>query len=206
MPGFEINGRGRGPSNSTETLREHRWLISQLGPIRSSQNSNALLFAKELTLPDFRAERQEILGGTLWYKFAKSVKWEDCRVLFYDTGEILPKLYEWRDKVFSLANGIGIHSSAPSKQGNDSGYKQQCIFELLDGVGDAVYTVNLFGAWPSQISEGNLDYTSSAIKLVTVTLTYDYATNEKGGKSGSMISYATVNKNVSVEWFPSYHD
>lgn len=172
MPGFKINNGGDGPNNNVETLREHRWLISQLGPI---QSSNALLFAKELTLPDFRAERQEILGGALWYKFAKSVKWEDCRVLFYDTGEILPKLYEWRDKVFSITNGIGIHSTAPSKKGTDSGYKHECTFELLNGVGVSAFIIYLVGAWPSQISEGNLDYTSSAIKLVTVTLTYDYA-------------------------------
>jgi hypothetical protein len=177
MPGFNINNQGSGPSNNTETLREHRWLIKQLGSIT---DGNTLLFAKELTLPDFRAERQEVLGGTLWYKFAKSVKWEDCRVLFYDTGEIVPQLYKWRHKVFNVANGIGVHSSAPTKGGMDAGYKQQCIFELLDGKGVAVHTVNLIGAWPSQISEGNLDYTSSAIKLVTVTLTYDYATAGPG--------------------------
>lgn len=164
MPGFKIGGAGDGPSSGIETLRQHRWLITKLGPIGTEN----LLVARDLVLPEYRIDRQEILGGLIYYKFAKSVKWEDISVTFYDTGKILDELCKWKQLVYDNSSGIKKHSP-------NGGYKQDCIFELLDGTGSPLNTITAKNAWPASIAQGQLSYTSTEIKVVTVTLAYDFA-------------------------------
>ncbi len=153
---------GVGPSNTQEILRNHRWLIKQLGPI----NPDKLIFAKEVSLPELRIDRQEILAGLNWYKFAKSTKWEDVTVSLYDEGTLLADIGNWRDQVYTPDGGIQSHDT----------YKQDCVFSLLNGDGLSVYDVTLTGAWPANISHSKLSFSDNQIKLITLTIAYDYAT------------------------------
>lgn len=166
MPGFNIGGGGDGPDSKLELLFNHRWIIEQLGPISRDQ----LIIARDLMLPDLKIERQEINGGTIIYKFAKSVKWDDVQVTFYDDGNILNEIRDWLELVYT--NDEGIKSHAPS-----GGYKQECKFKLLGGEGKAINTIVLKNAWPVSVSQGKLTYTNSDIKLITLTLAYDWAEN-----------------------------
>lgn len=165
MPGFVTGGSGGpGPSSGVETLREHRWRITQLGPM----DRDTLLFARDLTLPDNKINELEILGSFLIYKFAKSVRWDDVTVVFYDDGRLLNEMNTWRDLVYTNDDGIKVHSPG-------SGYKQDAEFQLLDGMGSPINTVRLKNAWPKNISQGRLTYTSSNIKQITLVLAYDFA-------------------------------
>lgn len=165
MPGFIVGGSGGpGPANTVETLREHRWLISEFGPI----SPNSLLIAKEVTLPTGDIEEQQILGGLIWYKFAKAVKWDDATVVFYDDANIEPEIEKWKKLVYDNSSGIGKHN--PS-----SGYKKKCTFQLLGGDGSVLQQVVLNNAWPKRIAHGKLSYTSSEIKMITVTMAFDWA-------------------------------
>jgi hypothetical protein len=163
IPGFNIGGSGDGPANTIETLRQHRWIIRKLGPI----GRESLIVAKEVTLPELRLERQEILGGLIWYKYAKAVKYEDAQVIFYDTGKFLQEIQAWQDKVYKLDTGIGSH--VPGK-----GYKLDSQFDLLDGSGNTVNSYTFKNSWPALIAQGKLSYTDSEIKVVTITLAYDW--------------------------------
>lgn len=163
MPGFMINGSGgsdRDPPNTIELLFSHRWYIETLGPI----NAKELISCKDLSLPDMKLDRQEVLGGLIWYKFAKSVRYEDAQVTFYDNNQITEKLEDWRKKIFTLKGGIQPHKD----------YKKDVIFVLTDGTGGTMQRYKLKYAWPSVISPGKLTYASSDIKLVTVSITFDY--------------------------------
>jgi hypothetical protein len=165
MPGFIIGGQGGpGPANTAEPLRNHRWAIETLGPV----SSNTLLIARDLQLPDLKLERQEVLGGLLWYKFAKAVKWDDALVAFYDDGSIAGDIQQWIDLVYTNAAGVQSHSPG-------SGYKKTCKFNLLNGDGSTEESMMLFNAWPVSKSEGKLSYTDSQLKLVTLTLAFDWA-------------------------------
>ncbi len=42
------------------------------------------------------------------------------------------------------------------------------------------YAYDLVGSWPSVIRHGDLTYTSSDVKIVEVTLTYDFAVARSG--------------------------
>jgi hypothetical protein len=164
MPGFNIK-TGDGPSNTQEFLRQNRWRIKQLGPVT---DQDVVLFARDLNLPEYRIDQQEILGGLLYYKFAKSVKWQDVQVTLYDINKTLDELIKWRDQVYTNAAGIQVHST----------YKKDSIFELLDGNGSPLKKITLKNSWPVSIAQGQLTYTSSEVKLITITLAYDFAEAE----------------------------
>jgi hypothetical protein len=162
LPGFAINGRGGVLSNKVELLFNHRWIIERLGPI----DQRACLVARDLGLPDTKIDRQEVLGGLLYYKFAKSVRWDDAIVTFYDDQTIYSQLLNWQSKVYSVKTGIGQHHPG-------GGYKMDSVFALTDGEDVTLETIILKNSWPAQISPGKLSYTNSDIKLITVTLAFD---------------------------------
>ena len=168
MPGFKIeNYDSNGPPNTVETARSHRWFISKLGPV-GNENDIFIKLAKEMTLPTWKVEQLNVLGASLNYKFAKNVKWEDITITFYDTISITQKLEDWRNKVHKNDTGIGNH-------GISGGYKDTCEFTEVDGKGVTIRKVTLNGSWPSTVGYGKLSYADSSIKLVELTLTYDYA-------------------------------
>ena len=87
-----------------------------------------------------------------------------------------------------LASGIGTHS--PS-----GGYKQESKFDLLDGSGATINSYTLKNSWPINISQGKLTYTDTEIKIVTVTLAYDWAEGIDTAKNPSVPS-STPNINL----------
>ena len=181
MPGFNIpskaGGGGTGPSNKVEFHRQHRWFIESLGipPIGGSRPGSGAqgvaakaLFAQSLQLPSLEFEQEEIKSPSLVYKVAKRAKWKNCVVKFYDVYGLYKKLEEWQKKIWSPENGI---QSAID-------YKGEPIFVLVDGKGQPKQRYLLKGAYPLNIDHGELSYTSSEVKILTVTYAYDYATIE----------------------------
>jgi hypothetical protein len=137
MPGFLVNRGGDGPVITIETLRSHRWRISNLGPV----NRNDIVYAKDVSFPDSKFDVLEVLGTHLYYKYAKSVRWDDVLVAFYDARGIMQDLYNWKDQVADITEGLKSH--APS-----GGYKYNVTIELLSGSGAVIYEATLVNAWP----------------------------------------------------------
>jgi len=160
MPGFEIGTGGGGPANNLPTLRQHRWEITQLGPVTSS-----LDVARDLQLPNFNVEREKVWGANSTYKYAKGVDWEDVTVAFYDLFDIYGRLKKWMDTVWTPEQGL--HPAGD--------YKMESFFKMLDSRGAVIQTFKLVNSWPVKVSHGPLSYTSSEIKYTQVTLSYDWA-------------------------------
>ncbi len=168
MPGFRIGGYGGEMPNTLEPARANRWIIKNLGPVTKRY---AMFVAKDLTLPQWKVDKLEIMGGVLWYKFAKSIKWDDITISFYDIPQpnysAFREINKWIDLVHTNENGIKKHGG--------SGYKMDCVFEELDGNGTTVRSIRLKNAWPNGFNWGKLTYTSSDLKLIELTLSYDWA-------------------------------
>jgi hypothetical protein len=168
MPGFNIAGYGGDLVSTLEPARAHRWVIQQLGPITQR---GAMLVAKELNLPQWKTERIEILGTTLWYKFAKNVKWDDIQVTFYDIPQpeysAFDEINKWRDLVHTNKTGILKHGG--------NGYKRDCVFQEQDGKGESIRNIRLKNAWPASMTWGKLSYVSTDLKIIDLTLSYDWA-------------------------------
>ena len=175
MPGFNI-GAGAGgsePSNTTELNRNHRWRIISLGENTIPRQS--LIFAKSLQLPGFTIEEETVQGAAIRYKFAKIVSWEDVTITFYDNVGLVDNLLKWQNLVYDSGAGI--------KLAND--YKKSSSFELTDGNGaTAGPTYFLINSWPKSLSHSQLSYEDSEIKLINLTLSYDWAEVFAGTASG----------------------
>jgi hypothetical protein len=199
MPGFAIGG-GSGLSNTARFHREHRWEIITLGipsgasgvgrpNLRTITRSSAggggdptKLYAKSIQLPALSFENEEVQGASHTYKFAKKAAWDDLTITFYDTFGLYKSLKTWQDMIWTPEDGIGVADK----------YKGNPIFGLTDEQGSLVQRYQLVGAYPRKISHGDLSYTNSDIKLLSVVFTYDWAqiTLEDNAGGGSNLTNA----------------
>jgi hypothetical protein len=164
MPGFQIDQADDGQSLKIDKdiKRAHRWRIVKFGP---TLETNQMLFAKSVTMPDIGFEEANVLGSSIAYKFAVKPEFGDVVVAFYDVEALEPKIREWQSKVWSAKNGIG--------KADD--YKDLVELYLTDGTGEPVDNSWAFvNAWPKIVNHGELLYDSSEFKLVTVTISYDW--------------------------------
>lgn len=171
MPGFKINDVGKGAPASVKPIMSYSWEVTSLGSGKGAIDKDLLIFSESCTLPRFTATKEEVQGAVLTYKYASGVKWEDVKLTFYDVvpekskTTIAVALDDWRDKVYTSEQGLGM--------AND--YKQDSILSIIDATGAGIYKWTLHGSWPSSIGDSQLTYTSSNVKLVDVTITYDDA-------------------------------
>ena len=175
MPGFNIGGNAqREPSNvEKDPFRVHRWRIVNLGVGGTGGSSGSIfrpptlaLYAKSLTLPSFNVEEEVVIGASVKYKFAKLASFEDVVITFYDTIGIYDGILDWQQDVWDKTNGVRMAER----------YKRNAQFCLTDGQGRDTGTVFLLiGCWPKQVSHSALTYDSSELKLINLTLSYDWA-------------------------------
>lgn len=176
MPGFNIVTTGgdaakEQPSATFELNRAHRWKIQQLVVGAKSLITEAnLVYVKSITLPAFNVEEEIIKGGSISYKFAKGINWEDVTVVFYDVEGILEQIEKIRQLVWTPDSGL--------MAAND--YKGITEFWLTNGDGDPTRKFFLENSWVKNISHSDLTYTSSDIKEVTLVISYDWAREEPG--------------------------
>ena len=179
MPGFNIRRTSiadpNQPFHTVETVRDHRWVLRDLGFAGLVTDT----VAKTVSLPNIEFESQEIIGGFVYYKYAKAMKVGTFSISFYETLQTFEKLKAgWFDKVGNIREGIKAHDQ----------YKKKVMVALIDGLGEDVYTVIFNGAWPKTLELGTLSYESSEIKLINVTCEFDFMTEKFGSSEFPMSS------------------
>jgi hypothetical protein len=177
MPGFIVNDVGGGSASRAaagiKPVYNYTWDINSLfeDPINTTR-----LLAKDATMPTFTITKDTVDGSSLTYKYAGMVVWEDIKVTFYDVvlggdspGSIQLKastiFKTWRETVWS--NSTGLRSPSDYKK------ESKISTYTLDWQAETVWT--LHGSWPSVVKEGDLTYTNTDIKVVEVTISYDWA-------------------------------
>lgn len=194
MPGFQVSGGlsrsvGEGVSLNHMPFYQHTWNIPHFGG-DSVGKEDARAFCRDVTLPTFSVEKEEVQGSSLTYKYASNVNWDDVRITFYDipvsnddegasnNKNLWKKLKDWRRQVWNENDGIGMAGIDHSGAGGGhviAGYKQNTNIHYFSGDAEQHVTWQLFGSWPQSIRDGDLTYTTSEIKLVEVVLSYDWA-------------------------------
>ena len=143
----------------------YTWSIDQL----LGEVLDLPVLAKDITLPTFTVVKEEVEGGSLRYKYASGVQWEDVKITFYHIGkgggDALYFLHKWRANVWTPEFGL---------QGPNI-YKKNSKISVYDAQGTWIYSWELIGSWPQTIKEGDLTYTSSDVKIVEVVISYDWA-------------------------------
>ena len=168
MPGFNIgeNNQAQQPGATVETARQHRWKFATLDAVK-----DILLYAHKAGRPKIEFDRAQLHHGQDVIWFPGKQKWLPIDISFYHVitnTDTAFQIYQWwSTKV------IDISSSAINLT------KQTCTLEMLNGVGAAIYRYTMYGCWPSKVTPDELDYTSSKISEVTITLEMDKAKEEQ---------------------------
>jgi hypothetical protein len=185
MPGFRIRDVGSTEDDAVNHRTEvyykytfkvdfNRILKGRTGAVgfparvANFNDPNAGVMVKDVVLPNFTVNKGTVKGAALEYKHAKSVTYDDVKVSWYDTEELLSTILLWRSTVWSPQLGLSATNE----------YKAISVIEQYlpsDGLTAPTREYKLINSWPSVIKHGELTYTDSEVNLVEVTLTYDWA-------------------------------
>lgn len=177
MPGFAVgpfipnNSINQKAPSRADYFYNYTWYAPRVVGYAIGVNPS-LIHLKEATLPTFTVGVEKYLGGSVEYKHAKSVSWDDVKFSWYDTQNLLPTIRRWRMSVWSAQDGL-----RPASEYKDT---TELTVYLPNGQYENMW--KLYGSWPSSIKYGDLTYSSSDVKSIEVTLSYDYAA-EFSGKS-----------------------
>lgn len=171
MPGFKVQLIGgdkyEGIAPTGKYYYTYHWTIEQLfGDYL--RNSSVTISAKEMSLPTFTVAKESITGGSLEYKYAKSVSYNDVSITWYDTLGMIDIIKKWRKSVWDPESGLAV-----AEQYKKTTRQRQYLPYEEGEKGDVSYV--LYGSWPSTIKYGDLTYVNSDVKIIDVSITYDYA-------------------------------
>lgn len=177
MPGFTVNGGfgghtylnggfvpGGTPGNAN-FYYNYTWEVGIIMNDVVGLNKTSIVL-KECSLPEVTIEKESYKGSFSEYKYAKGVTFSDVRMSFYDSYGLLNKINSWMGSVYDDTNGLNLAANYKS---------DSSIWSSLpnaDASSRQVYY--LYGSWPVSVKYGDLTYTGSDVKVVDLTLTYDY--------------------------------
>lgn len=196
MPGrFKGQEAFPGPSYTEETARNHRYLFETIGgrpwldPI--------VLWAFKATRPTPEIDEITIHSGQdEIYRPGKN-RWKPIEISFYErlrggnpetgestgerplTNQVAELIYGWwsgftgRDGSRGRNGVIDIRRSAIG--GAPQSYYRPVQLQLLDGVGNPVWTYHLADCWPVRVTPSDLSYADTEIATITFTLRYNKA-------------------------------
>lgn len=176
MPGFTINGFGAGaPANDIRPHYKYTWDIPSLFEsgvtTRVTAGRRPLIYAIDAGTPSWDFDKDEVQGSSLKYKYAKAVIWNDIKITWYDTTGLAEIIRDWRRMVWTPETGLKLPNE----------YKKESILRSLtfDWEDPVIWTLK--NSWPQAVKTGDLSYTTSEVKIVDVTVAYDWAVETPPG-------------------------
>lgn len=163
MPGFQVQDLGTPVPSQIDYYYSYTWSVPHIMGLAGTVPP--LILLRDATTPTFTANKENYIASSLEYKYAKSVTWDDIKLTWYDSVGLIDIIKGWRRSVWTPENGL--------KPANE--YKRDTILECFLPTDKIPYGWKLNGSWPSQIRSGELTYTNSDVKLVEVTVSYDWA-------------------------------
>ena len=124
---------------------------------------------KTAARPKFKYKPAEMNHNQEVSKFAGTQSWDPISLSWYDgeqNPDISKGIYQWLETVTNMHSIKVAHPSL---------YKKTGSLSMLDGAGQTNENWTLYGSWPSDVDWGKLEYTSTDIQTIDVTLTYDRA-------------------------------
>lgn len=128
-------------------------------------------FVKMASRPDITIEDTELnfLNETTW--ISGKAKWETITVTYYDVaGAQNSGLFSWLASVYDFTSPCRSMGSKPKD------YQGNGFIVMLDGCGGPLEKWTLGNLWPTSIKFGELDYGSSDVAEVELTLRYSNVT------------------------------
>jgi hypothetical protein len=165
MPGFNIEGAwAEGPNSMTELRRKHRWLFTI-----PSALVRATLYLQKAQRPQVKFGEAIMHHDQEQAYFAGKSEWSPISLEFYDaeqSPDVSKFIWDWVNRVCQIP---AVTVDPPGR------YKKKAQLEMRDGKGKATETWSLWNCWPVDTNWNELDYSSSDIALITVSMRFDRA-------------------------------
>jgi hypothetical protein len=125
-------------------------------------------YVKVASRPNLEVEETEInyLNAKTWIPGKAS--WQTMEVTYLDvaTADQAP-LFNWLASVYNFTDPVNL------EQGSQRGdYTATAILKMFDGCGALIETWTMQNVWPTGINFGEVDYSSSDICEISLTLRY----------------------------------
>lgn len=125
-------------------------------------------FVKVAARPNLEVEETEInfLNAKTWIPGKAS--WQTMSVTYLDvaTADAAP-LFSWLASVYNFTNPVTLEQGS-----RRSDYSAAATLKMFDGCGQLLETWEMEDVWPTGIDFGDLDYSSSDIAEIALTLRY----------------------------------
>lgn len=145
--------------------RKYRWAFEVQGLAVGDVPSH---YVKLAARPNLAIDETEInfLHGTDY--LPGKGKWESINVTYYDTdAKEMKPLWDWLASVYNFTDSEGIHQASTKRT-----YAGRGVLKLFDGCGNTMEVWELYDLWPTNINFGELDYSSSDVAEIELTLRY----------------------------------
>jgi len=172
MPGFMINKFGAdvgdGVAHTTETRRKHRWYFESIAG--GLLPSPILLLLKEAARPQFTFDEAVMEHNQETAYFAGKQKWAEVKLVWYDAEQpnnVSETMWQWIDSVVTFGGNLPVKIPGT--------YKKDAFIVMIKGDGSVNERWAMYGCWPKDVNWQSLDYGSSDIQTVEVSMRYDRA-------------------------------
>jgi hypothetical protein len=146
--------------------RKFRWTLK----IETACGEIPEHFVKTAARPKLEINETEInfLNGVDW--IPGKAKWQPISVTYRDAGnDALVALYDWMATIYDITRPVELN------MGERANYNAEAVLTMRDGCGNGMEEWRLFNVWPTNIDFGDLDYESTDIATVDLTLRYSQA-------------------------------
>ncbi len=211
MPGFKIpisfdpacandsinigfrNDLSSNPLHTIEVARAHRWIFRTLTPLSDSSsgdpsNVNILIYAYKCGRPTIEIDEIKVFRGQQEIYRPGKHRWMPIELAFYDVYEggdsqnpesvlnagVASKVYRWWSEV--------TLNTTTNNLNNASDIYKTGALSMQDGYGKSVWHYKLFDVWPIKVSPSDLDYSSTNLAEISVTMRYNKAEEVEGNK------------------------
>lgn len=182
------------PSNISEMVK--KGLISAGTTAIETHNTSSgtedfKYFVKSTTLPESSIEETTSYWAGQQIKYSSVRRTTDWEVTFLvnNDASIIRKFWEWH---------LILHNPETNMYGNPTDYMCDQTIQLLGLDGSVICNYKLFGAWPKQIGQVSLDYSSNEFAEIAITFAYQYHTITETGEPGGMAIARKIGQNVIV--------
>lgn len=139
-------------------------------------------FVKVAARPHLEIDEAEINFLNAYMSIPGKGKWQPITITYYDVGGIdgdiassFSALYDWIATVYDYTSPEGIDIRQSEKQG----WAAKTSITMFDGCGNPLERWVLHDCWPQTVNFGDLDYGSSELATIDLTIKYRYAQMEK---------------------------
>lgn len=147
--------------------RKFRWTFEMFGFCNNQKNTVPEHFVKVAARPNLEVEETEInhLNARDW--IPGKATWQTITVTYLDVAnQEMSSLWNWLATIYDFTNPITLW------QGERRDWNSTAVLSMYDGCGTLLETWQLKKVFPTGIDFGDLDYSSSDIAEISLTLRY----------------------------------